>query len=100
MPAHLEGELAPGEPVVLDGAQVGGGELLERLGGAWALDGELRVVVGEVVDVDTGHVADGLADPGYVFFAGAGVDDDQVVVVGELVDDDVVDEGAVGVEHC
>ncbi len=40
-----------------------------------------------------------LADPGDVLLAGAGVDDDEVVVVGELVEDDVVDEGAVGVEH-
>ena len=92
-------DLAPGEPVVFDGAEVGGGELLEGLGGAGALDGELGVVIAEVVDVDAGHVADLLADPLEVFFAGAGVDDDEEVVVGELVDDDVVDEGAVGVEH-
>ena len=51
------------------------------------------------VDVDGGHAADGLAYPLDVFLAGAGVDDDEVVVVGELVDDDVVDEGALGGEH-
>ncbi len=80
-------------------AEVDVGQLGEGLGGAGALDGELGVVVGEVVDVDAGHVADGLADPLDVLLAGAGVDDDEVVVVGELVDDDVVDEGAVGIEH-
>ena len=49
--------------------------------------------------MDALHAAYVLAHPVDVLLAGAGVDDEQVVVVGELVDDDVVDEGAVGVEQ-
>ena len=41
-----------------------------------------------------GQAADLLADPGEVFVGGAGVDDEEVVVVAEAVDEDVVDEGA------
>jgi len=45
------------------------------------------------------HAADVLAHPVDVLLARAGVDDEQVVVLGELVDDHVIDEGAVGIEQ-
>ncbi len=88
------GDLAPGEPVVLDCGEIDLGELLQRLQRARALQRELRVVAGVVGQVDAGPAADLLADPGIVLVLGAGVDDEQVVVVAEAVDEDVVDERA------
>jgi hypothetical protein len=96
----LQGELAPGEPVVFDRGEVGVGELLQRGFGAGTLDGELGVEVGVVVDVDAGHGPDLFADPRDVLVASACVDDEEVVVVAELVDDHIVHERPVRVEHC
>ena len=88
------GDLAPGEPVILDRGEIDLGELLQRLERARALEGELRVVAGVVVEVDAGEGADLLANPLEVFVFGAGVDDEEVVVVAEAMDEDVVDECA------
>ena len=43
--------------------------------------------------------ADDLANPLDVLLAGAGIDDDQEVVFAELVEDDIIHERPVGVEH-
>ena len=95
----MPGDLAPGEPVVLDRAEVNVRKLLQRLLGKRTLDGDLRVEIAVVADVDVRELADRAAHPLDVLFASTGVDDDQVVVVAELVQDHIVDKGAVRREH-
>ena len=90
---------APGEPIILDRAQVHLGQFGQRLLRARSLDGELRVVVAVVADVHAGEGSDLGANPLVVLLAGAGVDDQQIVVVAEFVDQDVVDECSLGIEH-
>ena len=90
---------APGEPIILDRAQVGLGQLGQRILGPRPLDRELGVVVAVVADVHAGEGAHLGADPLVVLLAGAGVDDQQVVVVAEFVHQDVVDKRSLGIEH-
>ena len=90
---------APCEPVVLDFGQVHLSQPGEGVFCAGSLDGELGVVVAVVADVHTRESADLGADPLVVLRARAGVGDQQVVVVAELMDQDVVDERSLGIEH-
>ena len=90
---------APGEPIVFDRAQIHLGQFGQRILRARSLDGELRVVVAVVADVDAGEGSDLGANPLVVFLPGAGVDDQQIVVVAELVHQDVVDKRSLGIEH-
>ena len=93
------GDCSPREPVILDRGEIDLGELGERFKRARALQRELRVVGRVVGEVNAGPAADLLLDPGVVLVGGAGVDDEQVVVVAEAVDENVVDECALGREQ-
>ena len=66
--------------------------------GLGALYGELTVVVALVleVDVETGHL---LLHPRHVLVDIGGVDDEEEVVVGHLIDEEVIDGAAVGIAH-
>ena len=90
---------APGEPIILDRAQIRLGELGQGVLGPRPLDRELGVVVAVVADVHAGKGTHLGANPLVVLLAGAGVDDQQVVVVAEFVHQDVVDKGSLGIEH-
>src|SRR5579883_40610 len=89
---------AIGEPVVFDGGEVDGRQLLQRGAGAGALDGELRVAIGGELDGCVEAIV--RADVLEVLVLIAGVDAEEEVIAGDLVDEDVVDEAAVLVEEA
>ena len=87
------------EPIIFDGVEIGVGEFAKDIDRFGTLNGELGVGVAQIFDL----AIEGLgvvANPVDVFFAGAGVDDQQIVVFTEAMNDDVVDKRAVGIEHC
>ena len=90
---------APRKPVVLDSAQVHAGQLLQRRSGLRPLDGNLRVVVAHVGDVQPAHAADRLPHPLHILLACACVDDDQPVILAQLVQHHIIDERPVRIQH-
>ncbi len=87
-----------GEPVELHLAQIGVGEFLQRIHATRALDRDLREVVAQIGNgaVEATSV---VTHPVEIFFTRAGIDHDQVVVIGHFVHDNVVDECSLGIEH-
>ncbi len=85
------------DPVELYGGKIGVGQLLQQVHGSWTLDRDLREIVGKMLDLAvefTGIVA----HPVEVFFARPGIDDEEIFVFAEAMDDDVIDERALGIE--
>ena len=80
------------------GAEIDRSQLLDDVAGARALDGELGVAVAR--ELDFGIEAVLRADVLEVLLLVGGVDAEEVVVVGDFVDQDVVDEAAVVVQQA
>ena len=98
MRAGVPETVAVGEPVIADGGQIGGGELLQRGARVRTLDGDLRVVVARQADLGVEVVV--RPDVLEILLLVGGVDAQEIVVVGDFVDQHVVDESAVLVEQA
>ena len=91
------GEMTVDEMVTLDRRQVNVGEFLYDAGGERSLDGELGEARAGVFD---GGVETIVGDDVFVILILiGGVDAQEVVIVGDFVDQDVVDETAVSIEQ-
>jgi hypothetical protein len=89
------GDGGVGEAEGADLGQRAAGEAVDQdRRGLGALHGDQRGGVGDVLEID--HAADLLAHPRHVLVAVRRVDDDEVLVLGALVEDAVVDDAAVG----
>ena len=86
------------EPVELHLAQIGISQLLQRIDAARALDRDLREVVTQIGNgaVEATSV---VAHPVEIFFARAGIDHDQVIVIRHFVHDHVVHKSALRIKH-
>ena len=89
--------LAIGEPIVLDAGQVHGSHFLQRGARARPLDSDLGVPFGSEFHPRIEMVAG--ADMLVVLLLVGGVDAQEKVVAGHLVDQNIVHEAAVGVEQ-
>ena len=84
------------EPVVLHAGEIDGRERLHDAQGLGPLHGDERVAGARIDDRDLAHCRRVRGDPGVVLLDVRGIDDQQVVAIGEAVDEHVVDEGALG----
>ncbi len=87
------GDLAGGEPVVLH-PQIGARQGLQHLARGRPLHGNQGIPRAGVDRDGISRDGHALRDPGKVLLDVRGVDDEQEVVAGETVDEQVVDEGA------
>ena len=90
--------VAARDPVELHRAQIGVGQLLQKIHALRTLDRNLREVVRQILDraVELARI---VAHPVEILFARAGVDHEQVFVFAEAVDDHVVHERSLRIEQ-
>ena len=97
-PGGRAGDFAIGEPVILDGAQIHGCEFLQGRSGFGSLDGDLCVAVAVILHHGVEAVLG--RDVLEILILIGSVDAQEVVIVGDFVHQDVVDETAVLVEQA
>ena len=86
------------DPVKLHRAEVRVRELLEQVDAFRTLNRNLREIVGEVFDAAI-ELAGIITHPAEIFFARAGIDHEQIIVLAKAVNDHVVDESSLGIEQ-
>ena len=89
--------LAIHEPIVADGGEVHGRQFLHGVSRLGALDGKLGVTAAREIHARVKAVE--RADVLEIFLLVGGVDTKEVMVLGDLVDQDVVHESAVRIEQ-
>src|SRR6266478_5317550 len=87
-----------GKPVILDCAEAGVGKFLQYIDAARTLDRKLRVGVAQFFD-NAIEVFDVLPHPIDVLLARASVNHQEEIVVAQAMNDNVIDEGALRIEH-
>ena len=92
------GDRAIDEPVVANGGEIRCGELLQSRARVRTLNGDLRVIVAR--QAHRGVEAIVRADVLVIFFLVGRVHAQEIMIVGDLVDQHVVDESAVFVEQA
>ncbi len=88
------------EPVVPDGGEIDRRQALHNRRGLRPLHGDQGITIGGVHDRHLAGLRRVLRDPGVVLLDVRGVDDEQIVLLGEAVDQHVVDECAFGRGEC
>jgi hypothetical protein len=71
---------------------------LDDIDGLWSLNRNLREIVGGMLDLAI-KLASVVTHPTEIFFAGAGVDDEQVLIFGQAVNDNIVYESSLRIEQ-